>query len=223
MPLGAGSLGRLVDLRDGVIERVSAQLDEIARALVAGFAERDSLGVLPDVAGLFSAGTSTAVPPDGIRFAGLSTALRLNPAYDPAAGGDAFRVRDAGSGGAAYVANPSGSAGFAEHVIELGRRLSAARSYDVSAGVDARGGPAAYAEAAAADLAQGLQQASADHEARAAVAARAGDALARAVGISLDEEMATMLQLERSFQASSRLLTAIDDLYRVLIASVGAA
>ena len=47
---------------------------------------------------------------------------------------------------------------------------------------------------------------------------RASDALSRETGVNIDEEMTTLLQLERSYQASSRLISTIDNMLKALLA-----
>jgi flagellar hook-associated protein 1 FlgK len=44
--------------------------------------------------------------------------------------------------------------------------------------------------------------------------------LSSATGINLDYEMTLLLDIERSFQATSRLIQAIDNMYGSLLAAV---
>ena len=46
---------------------------------------------------------------------------------------------------------------------------------------------------------------------------RASDALSSATGINLDEEMTRLLDLELSYQASSKLITTIDGMFNALL------
>jgi flagellar hook-associated protein 1 FlgK len=50
---------------------------------------------------------------------------------------------------------------------------------------------------------------------------RSTEALSKETGINIDEEMTTLLELERSYQASSRLITSIDNMLRSLLAVAG--
>ena len=42
-----------------------------------------------------------------------------------------------------------------------------------------------------------------------------------ATGVNVDEEMANLLELERSFEASARLISAIDQMYASLLQAAG--
>ena len=65
------------------------------------------------------------------------------------------------------------------------------------------------------------QSASDDAEYQTALLARASDALSQATGVNLDDEMSLLLELERSYQASSKLLTTVDDMLATFIAEIG--
>ena len=54
-----------------------------------------------------------------------------------------------------------------------------------------------------------------------ALKSRTSDALLRKTGVNIDEEMAAMLDLERSYQASSKLIAAIDSMLAALLAAIG--
>ena len=47
---------------------------------------------------------------------------------------------------------------------------------------------------------------------------RTSEALSNATGVNVDEEMALLLELEHSYQASARILNAIDEMLSVLLA-----
>jgi flagellar hook-associated protein 1 FlgK len=46
-------------------------------------------------------------------------------------------------------------------------------------------------------------------------------ALSNAVGVNLDNEYAQQLQLEQSYQASSKLLNVVNTLYKTLFDAIG--
>ena len=50
---------------------------------------------------------------------------------------------------------------------------------------------------------------------------RATDALSKETGVNIDDEMASLLDLERSYQASTRLITTIDGMLKTLLATTG--
>jgi flagellar hook-associated protein 1 FlgK len=51
----------------------------------------------------------------------------------------------------------------------------------------------------------------------AALKARASEALLRKTGVNIDEEMAAMLDLEKSYQASSKVIAAVDGMLQTLL------
>lgn len=218
MALESGRLRALVDMRDATLEQFSAQLDEVSRALVAAFAESPagSLGA-PDLPGLFTAAGATSVFPDGVRVPGLASIISINATYDAAQGGDASRVRDGGANGSTYLANATGAEGYTARIVALVANLSSDRAFAGSADLGGRKSLQAFATDAVAWLGRNRQSTSDELTYRTAVSARATDALKSDTGVSLDQEMSHMLELERSYQASSRLLTTIDDMYQALL------
>jgi flagellar hook-associated protein 1 FlgK len=51
--------------------------------------------------------------------------------------------------------------------------------------------------------------------------ARASDALSNATGVNIDDEMSLLLEIERTFNASSKLLAMVDEMLAIFIAGVG--
>ena len=45
------------------------------------------------------------------------------------------------------------------------------------------------------------------------------EALTQVIGVNLDFEMTLLLEIERSYQATSRLITTIDSMYDAIIAA----
>ena len=48
---------------------------------------------------------------------------------------------------------------------------------------------------------------------------RSSEALSNETGVNIDEEMTSLLELERAYQASSRLITTIDNMLKTLLAT----
>jgi flagellar hook-associated protein 1 FlgK len=61
--------------------------------------------------------------------------------------------------------------------------------------------------------------ASAARPAKPSGSARA-EALSNITGVSLDEEMSLLLELEQSYKASARLISAVDEMLQALMAAV---
>jgi flagellar hook-associated protein 1 FlgK len=50
---------------------------------------------------------------------------------------------------------------------------------------------------------------------------RSNTALSNVNGVNMDDEMTTMLQVERTYAASSKIISAVDDMLNTLLAAVG--
>jgi flagellar hook-associated protein 1 FlgK len=221
MAIHSGRLAGLAAIRDDYAPRYQTQLDEIARGLIQSFAEQDqSASSLPDVPGLFTWSGAPAMPGMG-SVTGLAGEIRVSASVDPAQGGNANLLRDGGiSGNPAYVYNSTGAAGFSDRLQGLIDSLSAAQAFDPSAGLGANASLANYAASSAGWLQEARKSAAADASYSAALLSRATESLSNASGVNLDEEMTIMLELERSYQASAKLMAAINALFDSLLAAV---
>lgn len=217
----SGRIAGLLEVRDTIAPTYQKQLDEVARGLVEIFAETDQSAVptLPPLPGLFTAAGLTGVPASGVAVAGLAASIRVNANVDPDAGGDLMRLRDGGisdPGNPAYLYNTAGSASYNERLHELLQGFSTARSFDISAQAGASATLINYASASGGWLGEARVAAKNDAELRGAVVSRSIEALTNATGVNLDEEMSLLLDLERSYQASSRLISTIDNMFIAL-------
>ena len=68
---------------------------------------------------------------------------------------------------------------------------------------------------------EGQRKAASDNaDYQSALMARASDALSNATGVNIDDEYATQLQLEQSYQASSKLIAVINTMFQTLLDAV---
>ncbi len=217
----SGSLSALVQARDVVASQSQAQLDEIARGLVTAFAETDrSGGGGAPLAGLFSHAGGPAIPAAGTVAPGLSLSLTVNAAYDPAQGGNASLLRDGGANGAAYNANPSGFEAFADELLAHIGRLDAPMAFDASTGIAGDKSLAGFASASVGWIDAQRETATRASEAKTALYQKlSGDYLAQ-TGVSIDDEMAKLIALEQSYDASARIMSVVDEMMRTLLAAV---
>jgi flagellar hook-associated protein 1 FlgK len=153
--------------------------------------------------------------------AGLAGEIRVNASVDPAQGGIVNLLRDGGiSGNPAYVYNSTGAAGFSDRLQGLIDSLNASQAFDPSAGLGANASLANFASGSAGWLQEARKSAAADASYSTALLSRATESLSNASGVNLDEEMTIMLEVERSYQASAKLMSAIDALFDTLLATV---
>ncbi|RUP07481.1 flagellar hook-associated protein FlgK [Hyphomicrobium sp.] len=224
MSISSGNLAGLVEVRDNIALTYQGQLDEIARGLIEATAETDQSATptLSAAAGLFTYGGGPAIPTSGTLVAGLAGSIKVNPNVDPSQGGDPTLIRDGGiAGNAAYTYNSTGAASYTDRIQQLITNLGTSRSFDPSAQLTQTASVTDYAKSSVSWLESLRQSASAEAESRQTLADRASSALSKDTGVNLDEEMTNLLALERTFQASSRLINTVDSLFASLLQTVG--
>jgi flagellar hook-associated protein 1 len=225
MSIGSGKLAGLVDVRDNITLTYQSQLDETARGLIETFAETDQSATptLPAAAGLFTYGGGPAIPASGTVKPGLAGSIKVNPNVDPSQGGDPNLIRD---GGISDPTNPAykynttpPAASFTDRIQQLITNLDATRSFDPSSQIAQTGSVADYAKSSVSWLEALRQSASSEAETKQTLADRASSSLSQNTGVNLDEEMTNLLDLERTYQASSRLINTVDSMLSTLLQS----
>lgn len=220
MPISGGTLAGLAELRDSIAPTYQAQLDEMARGLISAFAESDqSGGGGDDQAGLFTWSGGPDVP-TGLT-AGLAGSIGVNAAVDPSRGGSVAKIRDGGINGSDYLYNATYAASFGDRLNGLVNGFSATRSFDASSGLETGISLSGFATASVSWLEAERKSASDGVDYQGALQSRASDALSNAVGVNVDDEYAMQLQLEQSYQASSKLIAIIDAMFQTLLDAVG--
>ncbi len=225
MAIRSGALAGLAALRDEIAPTYQSQLDEIARGLIETFAESDQ-GVpptSPDIPGLFTYPGAPAMPASGTIEDGLAGLIKVAASVDPNQGGDPGLLRDGGigdPGNPAYNYNPTAAASFSDRLNALIDGIASQRSFDPNAAVGSTATLADFAASSSGWLEALRKSTSEESDYRSALHDRANEALSRATGVSLDEEMALMLELERSYQASAKLISTIDSMFATLLAAV---
>jgi flagellar hook-associated protein 1 FlgK len=210
-----GKIGSLLQLRDSVSITMQRQLDEVARGMITAFAETDPSGALSNATGLFTWPGAPGIPPAGTLIDGLAGQISLNKAFET----NSELLRDGGANGAAYVHNPGGSS-YTGLLIEYGNRLDEPMTFDPAARNGEKASIAGYS-ANSVGWFQGLrQEASRATDAKEALAVRTAEALSNETGVNVDSEMSMLLDLEHSYQASARLIKAVDEMLSALLNAV---
>ena len=222
MPIHGGKLGGLAALRDDASVSYQSQLDEIARGLIEIFAESDQTGAaLPDVPGLFTYPGAPAIPASGLISAGLAGTITVASSVDQSVGGDPNLLRDGAiSGNAAYNYNTGGEAGFFDRVQQLVDGLAQSRAFDPSALAKPNATLIDFAGSSVSWLESQRKSASDESTYSQTLLERSAEALSNVNGVNMDDEMSFMLQVERTFSASSKLIATIDEMLRQLLAAV---
>jgi flagellar hook-associated protein 1 FlgK len=222
MALQSGEIAGLAEVRDGAAVTYQSQLDEIARGLIEAFAESDqSGGGFPDVPGLFTYAGAIGIPPTGTLVDGLAGRITVAASVDPAQGGNPALLRDGAiSGDPAYTYNATGGASFVDRLNALLGQMSGARSFDATAQAGSNASLVDFASNSVSWLQEARKVASTEADYRATVHQQASDALSKETGVNLDDQMAAMLELERAYQATAKLISVVDAMMNTLIESI---
>ena len=221
MPLAGGKLAALAQVRDRIAPAFSAQLDQIAAGLIRSFAETDPTAPpsLPEVEGLFI-GVGGALPLVNNPPAGLAGQIRVNGLADPQQGGSVLLLRDGGFGGPAYRRNSLNQPGYQARLAELADSLDRMQNFGLPAAIGGTVSVKTLSVQSSAWVEATRQAAQSALGVANATRARASDSLSRVTGVNIDQEMAVLLDLEKSYQASSKVLATIDAMLAALMEAV---
>lgn len=206
--LGGGRLSAAFAVRDEIAPAAQAELDALARDLYDRFASSAVDPTLaPGAPGLL---TDAGAALDPLAETGLSGRIAVNPAVDPARGGQTWRVRD-GIGAATQ-----GPVGDAALLTALSGALSARRppaSGSLTASSLTAGGLAAAVLSVS-------SRARLDAEQEATSAAFRATALSELIladGVDSDAEMQKLLLVEQTYSANAQVMRTMDALLTELM------
>ena len=207
-PILGGTLGALFSLRDELAVTAQGRLDAVARDLVDRFSDAGLDPTrAPGAPGLFTDAGGAFLPVDEV---GLAGRLTLNAAADPAQGGAIFRLRD-GLGAATEGPPGNGSLLTALHNALTGPRALASTGF-----VAGSRSFAALAGDLMSDASARRLSAQADQSFAAAKLTGLADIEAQN-GIDTDQEMQTLLIIEKNYSANARVIQAASDMIDTLI------
>lgn len=202
--LGAGKVGIDIDSVGGVT----------LSTLVAG----DDTLTLTRITGT-PAGSGASAKTGGLRAAsdladvtGLANKLRLGAGV----AADPTKVRD----GVVYDYNPSNTGGYTTRLNALDDALNASRAFSVTSGADPSASVAGYAASSVSWLQANRQEYLSETEYRTTLLEQTQKALSSATGINMDEQLTKLIEIERSYQASSKLISTIDEMLQTLLNSI---
>jgi flagellar hook-associated protein 1 FlgK len=212
-----GSLQALLQLRDEVAPTFQAQLDEIAKALVQTFSETDGT---TSAAGLFvwttASGVAGDTPSASDDVTGIASTISVNSAVVTTEGGDPMKLRDGTISGITDL-NTSDSSGFSDNLDSLYEALSAKRDFSSDAGLSTEQSLVDYASSSIGWLEQYRSDATTSSENTTAALSRSSEAYSNETGVSLDEELTLLLDIEQSYKAATKMLNAIDEMLQSLL------
>ena len=226
-----GKLQALLQVRDSIIPTYQNQLDETARGLVEMFQQNDTTGGGADpIPGLFTwTGyvSGDTIPVTGELAPGLSASIKVNDSLVKSKGGDPVLLRDGGYDvdglgidASAYLANTNNEAGYSALLDGYVANFEADRDFDTKSFLDARTSIGQFATGSVGWLEQLISESATAKDNKQAQLSRVVEALSNTTGVSLDEEMSLMLELEQSYKASSKLVSTVDQMMEALLAAV---
>nr|WP_314092693.1 flagellar hook-associated protein FlgK [uncultured Shinella sp.] len=211
-----GSIGALLQLRDYTAPTFQTQLDETARSLINMFSEnvsgtqvdglfvRNGVGVGDD----FSVDTAVS---------GLATVIGVNPAVITSQGGSAMLLRD----GINDTFNTGNNASFSELLKSYAAAFETPTIFDTDAAIDTTATILAFSTGSVGWLEQLRSAATTASDDKTALLGRTQEALQNVTSVSLDEELALLLDLEQSYKASAKLVSAVDEMITALLQAAG--
>ncbi|MET0258550.1 MAG: flagellar hook-associated protein FlgK [Methylobacterium sp.] len=224
MPARDGRIAGLVELRDKTAVAFQAQLDKTAEGLIGAFEEK--LVVNPPATETPKTGLFTA--PNGAnglvdKAPGLAGRLSISAAAIK----NPFLVRDGGindddanaATASRYVSNTTGAAGFTGRINDLIGKLET-KSTQSTDSLTSTGTLADFASDSMSWL-QSLRSAkSSETTYKQTLVDKTKETLSNETGINLETELTMLLDLQRSFQASSKLISTVDQMMAALLQSV---
>jgi flagellar hook-associated protein 1 FlgK len=223
MPIKSGKLAGLAQLRDNDTVTYQSQLDEIARGLINTFRESDqTASALPDVPGLFTYPGAPTMPASATVSVGLAGTISVAASVDPAQGGNVNLLRDGAiSGGAAYLYNTAGNAGYSTRLQQLIGDMDVSQPFDATTQGKPNGGLLDYAASSTSWIENQRKTANDNSQYQSTLLDRSTSALSNVNGVNMDDEMSLMLQVERTYSASSKIISTVDQMLQSLLAAVG--
>jgi flagellar hook-associated protein 1 len=225
MPLKSGKIAGLADLRDNATVTYQDQLDEVARGLIDAFAESDQSATptLQNVAGLFIPSTGvTTIPASVAVSVGLAGTIAIAASVDPAvSGNNPNLLRDGAiNGNAAYTYNATGDAGYSTRLQQLVDAMDLPQPFDPSAQGKSSAGVIDFASSSASWMESQRKTANGGVQYQNTLLNRSNSALSNVNGVNMDDEMSLMLQVERTYSASAKLISTVDGMLNSLLAAV---
>jgi flagellar hook-associated protein 1 FlgK len=224
-----GTLQAALQIRDDVAPTYQKQLDEIARGLVTVFAETNSSSSKP---GLFTwsdpaapAGGPT-VPASGTAVTGLAGLITVNSKLITSQGGDPSLLRDGGINGSAYIKNPSYDpanpskpldAGYSGQLDAFITGMNAKMTFDPNAGSSTNASLMDYSASSIGWLEGQRSTATTAAENTSAALSRSSGAYSNATGVSLDEELTRMMDIEQSYKAGTKILNTVNQMLQAVL------
>ncbi|ANH02875.1 MULTISPECIES: flagellar hook-associated protein FlgK [Shinella] len=200
-----GSIPALLQVRDYVAPIFQKQLDEIARGVIEVFSEGGMEGLF------ISNGLPAVTDP------GLAAVIKVNPDVISSEGGNPTKLRD----GINAVYNTDNNASFSELLNGYAAAFEAPMPFDPDASIETTTTILSFSTSSVGWLEEIRSAATTAGGDKAALLGRTQEALLNVTAVSLDEELALLLDLEQSYKASAKLVAAVDEMIAALLQAAG--
>lgn len=209
-----GSLQALLQLRDDVLPTFQDQMDEVARGVISLFSEKDASN--NPVAGLFTTesgaavafGTADIIP-------GLASTIRVSST----AVSSPLSLRDGSIAGASQ--NTTNASGYSTVLQNYLNRFDTAMNFDGDSQLGTNVTLLDFSTDAIGWVEGQRSDATTASETTSAMRTRASEAYSNSTGVNLDEELITLLDIEQSYKAASKLLSTVDAMLQALMEAAG--
>jgi flagellar hook-associated protein 1 FlgK len=223
MNIQSGTLAGLATLRDSTAVTYQNQLDQIANGLISATSETYGSPSTTSP-GLFTyAGAATTGAAMPTSATGLAGEIQVNAAVDPTQGGNPQLLGNGINTDFNAAANGgTDAASYSAQLQNLLTTLQANQTFSSSGQIDASDTLSGYASASVSWLEAQQQNVSNESSYQSTLLTSTTSALSSATGVSLDNEMSKMLDLEQSYSASAQLMSSINTMFTSLITAVTA-
>ncbi|MBN9887125.1 flagellar hook-associated protein FlgK [Salipiger abyssi] len=208
--ISEGALAGKIELFSETLPEMQAQLDEVARALIAGMEDADA-SLAPGEAGLFTdAGAALSDP----AAPGLALRIAVNGAVLPEQGGAYWRIRD-GMG-----ADVPGAAGDNTQIEAFIAVLDGDMAFDPEAGLGESATLSSYVATLIASQNSARAEAESSAESLAAGAIAVQSTRMSFMGVNVDDELQQLTAIEQSYGANAQVLTVVSEMIDTLLGAV---
>ena len=130
-------------------------------------------------------------------------------------------LRDGAIGGnPAYLYNTAGNAGYSTRLQQLIDDMDVPQPFEPSAQGKPSAGVIDFAASSTSWIEAQLNSADANVQYQDTLLNRSTSALSNVNGVNMDDEMSLMLQVERTYSASAKLISTVDSMLNSLLAAV---
>jgi flagellar hook-associated protein 1 len=214
-PFQTGEVAGLLKLRDEVVPEYMKYLDTLVRTVAT---EVNTLHTAPDLGGnpqiaFFTAASGTGAFGNGHMDIGINAVILSDPSKVVAA-------QDVPAPAVPPATTPPPAASDGRRALAIARLRNSPILTGAPVGTQ-QVDPGQYLRAISSDLGVKVQQALGLSESASLQVAQAEKHRQSVSGVSLDDEMAKMIQFQQTYNAAARMMTTLDEMLDVVVNRIG--